>query len=239
MKKKDDISTNNEAAEIKKELNRFAYAVSHDLQSPLRITNGYIKIIQRHLADSEDEKLKEYIGLAVDGVKQMEDYLKDLLAYSRVIHSEMNLKSMKVANIIALVEYNFRNEIEATNATIIVEDIPETIIGSKELIKQLFSHLIDNAIKFHKENESPILHIKGIENESNWSFEIKDNGIGIDENSYERVFELFQQLHPSDTYKGNGMGLAMCKKIVEMHGGKINVVSVKDEGCLFSFQLSK
>ena len=238
MEKKDTPAAN-EAADIKKELHRFAYAVSHDLQAPLRIVNGYVKIIQRQLVDSEDENLKEYIGLAVDGVKQMEDYLKDLLAYSRVIHSEMNPKSIKVANVIELVKYGLRSELEVTNARIVLANIPEEIIGSKDLIKQLFYHLIDNAIKFHKEGTTPEIQIRGEENEMGWYFEIEDKGIAISANSLERVFELFQQLHPSDKYGGNGMGLAICKKIVEMHGGKITVESEEGEGSLFGFQINK
>lgn len=236
---KNDSPIPNEAAEIKKELHRFAYAVSHDLQAPLRIVNGYIKIIQRQLLDSEDENLKEYIGLAVDGVKQMEDYLKDLLAYSRVIHSEMNPKTIKVVNSIELVKYGLRKEIEVTNAEIIIGNIPEVITGSKDLIKQLFYHLIDNAIKFHKKGTIPQIQISGEENDLGWSFEIKDNGIGVPQNSHERIFELFQQLHPSDKYGGNGMGLAICKKIVDIHGGKISMESTEGEGSLFKFRIAK
>ena len=238
MEKKDNSPTS-DAAVLKKELHRFAYAVSHDLQAPLRITNGYIKIIQRHLANSEDEKLKEYIGLAVDGVKQMEGYLQDLLAYSRVMHAEMIRKPIKITNIIELVKYNLREVIEKTNATIIVNDLPESIIGAKELIKQLFFHLIDNAIKFHKEGETPEIHIQGTENDNYWTFEIKDEGIGIPENSHERIFELFQQLHLADEYDGNGIGLAVCKKIIEMHGGTLSVKSKEGEGALFAFKIAK
>jgi light-regulated signal transduction histidine kinase (bacteriophytochrome) len=226
-----------EVKEIKKELNRFAYAVSHDLQAPLRIVNGYVKIIQRQLTEGDNEELKEYIGQAVDGVKQMEEYLKDLLDYSRVMHSEVTYKTIKVPNLIEVVKYALRNEIEATNAQIIAEDIPETMEGSKELIKQLFFHLIGNAIKFRKEDTQPIIEIKGIEKEDSWYFTIADNGIGIPENSYERIFELFQQLHAPGKYDGNGVGLAICKKIVAMHNGDISVSS--PDGSKFTFNISK
>ncbi|MCB0652026.1 MAG: hypothetical protein KDC85_12180 [Saprospiraceae bacterium] len=234
---KNEALENTELLEIKKELKRFAYAVSHDLQAPLRIVNGYVKIIQRQLADSEDNELKEYIGLAVDGVKKMEDYLRDLLAYSRVMHSEVTYHPIKVANLIEVVKYGLRNEIESSGAQITAEEIPETMEGSKELLKQLFFHLLGNAIKFRKDGETPVIFIRGKEQEAGWYFEISDNGIGIPDNSYDRIFELFQQLHPADKYGGNGTGLAICKKIVEMHNGKIEVTS--DNGSTFSFFISR
>lgn len=224
-----------QAQDIKKELKRFAYAVSHDLQGPLRIVNGYVKIVQRQLANSGNEELKEYIGMAVDGVKQMESYLADLLAYSRVMHSEIEPKTIKLDNLIEVVKYGLREEIAASEAEINLANIPETIEGSKDLIKQLFFHLIANAIKFQKEGEKPVITISGKEEQRGWSFEVYDNGIGIPENSYDRIFELFQQLHPRDKYPGNGVGLAICKKIVEMHGGKISVKS--DEGSTFFFTI--
>lgn len=227
----------NEAAEIKKELKRFAYAVSHDLQAPLRIVNGYVKIAQRQLAGSDDEDLKEYIDNAVEGVKQMEDYLKDLLAYSRVMHSEIQYKPIKIVNLIEVVKYALRNEIEASNAAIIIKETPETIQGSKELIKQLFFHLIGNAIKFQTPDVAPVITINGKEQPDSWVFEVSDNGIGIPENSHDRIFELFQTLHTADKYPGNGIGLAICKKIVNMHEGSIDVES--STGSTFQFSIKK
>lgn len=224
MEKQENNQTD-QAREIKKELQRFAYAVSHDLQGPLRIVNGYVKIAQRQLADSDNEELKEYIGMAVEGVKQMEAYLADLLAYSRVMHTEIEPKTIKLSNLIEVVKYGLREEIETSEALINLEGIPETIEGSKDLIKQLFFHLIGNAIKFRKEGKKPVISISGTQYDGGWSFEISDNGIGIPENSFDRIFELFQQLHPKDKYPGNGVGLAICKKIVEMHGGTIGVRS--------------
>jgi chemotaxis family two-component system sensor kinase Cph1 len=222
--------------EIKKELKRFAYAVSHDLQAPLRIVNGYAKIVQRQLADSDNEELKEYIGMAVDGAKQMEAYLTDLLAYSRVMHADFEPKPIKLANLIEVVKYGLREEIAASKAEIHLEALPEIVMGNKDLIKQLFHHLIANAVKFSQEDVAPEITISGKKTDKGWTFEVSDNGIGIPEKSYERVFELFQRLHPTDKYSGNGVGLAICKKIVEMHGGKIAVNCI--DNTTFSFSLA-
>lgn len=223
--------------EIKKELKRFAYAVSHDLQAPLRIVNGYAKIVQRQLEKGEDEELKEYIGMAVDGVKQMESYLADLLAYSRIMHAEIDPRPINISNLIEVIKYNLREEIAESGATITINSLPETINGSKDLIKQLFYHLIANAIKFRKQDEIPHIEITAEEQDNQWSFEVSDNGMGIPENSYERVFELFQQLHPKDKYPGNGVGLAICRKIVEMHGGQISLKS--SDGSTVSFHIPR
>ncbi len=236
MEQKENNQTD-QVQEIKKELKRFAYAVSHDLQAPLRIVNGYVKIVQRKLANSEDEELKEYIGTAVDGVKQMEGYLADLLAYSRIMHAEVEPRPIKLANLIEVVKYSLREEITAAGAVIQLNSIPEIIQGNKELIKQLFYHLLSNAIKFRRENEAPVIAVSGENTEMGWSFQVNDNGIGIPENSYERVFELFQQLHPADKYPGNGVGLAICKKVVEMHGGNISVNS--SDGTTFLFNIPR
>ena len=233
---KQENHQSNSAEEVKKELKRFAYAVSHDLQGPLRIVNGYVKIAQRQLADSDNEELKEYIGMAVDGVKQMESYLADLLAYSRVMHAEIEPKTIKLPNLIEVVKYGLREEIAASEAEINLVGVPETIEGSKDLIKQLFFHLIANAIKFRKDGEKPVVTISAKAVNGGWSFEVSDNGIGIPESSYDRVFELFQQLHPKDKYPGNGVGLALCKKVVEMHGGVIDVRS--GEGSTIFFTLA-
>jgi light-regulated signal transduction histidine kinase (bacteriophytochrome) len=235
MEQKENNPTD-QVQEIKNELKRFAYAVSHDLQAPLRIVNGYIKIVQRQLANSEDEELKEYIGMAVAGAKQMEGYLADLLAYSRIMHAEVQPRPIKLANLVEVVKYGLREEIAASNAVVKSDAIPEIIEGNKELIKQLFHNLISNAIKFRRENETPVIAISGEKTDFGWSFQVTDNGIGIPENSYERVFELFQQLHPVDKYPGNGVGLAVCKKVVEMHGGKIEVSS--SDGSTFSFYIT-
>ncbi len=231
---KQENHQSNSAEEVKKELKRFAYAVSHDLQGPLRIVNGYVKIAQRQLADSDNEELKEYIGMAVDGVKQMESYLADLLAYSRVMHAEIEPKTIKLPNLIEVVKYGLREEIAASEAEINLVGVPETIEGSKDLIKQLFFHLIANAIKFRKVGEKPVITISARQDDGGWSFEVSDNGIGIPENSYDRIFELFQQLHPKDKYPGNGVGLALCKKVVEMHGGVIDVRSGEGSTIIFT-----
>jgi PAS domain S-box-containing protein len=220
------------------ELEQFAYIASHDLQEPLRMVSSFLSQLEKKYQHVLDDKAKQYIHFAVDGSKRMRQIILDLLDYSRVgkhddEHQEIDLN--------ALVEEVFmvhRKSIEDTSAEISIADLPK-IKGPKTPIFQVFHNLINNAFKYSKDGIPLLLKISTEEKEDHWEFCVKDNGIGIEDEYFDRIFVIFHRLHGKEKYPGTGMGLSLVKKIIETLNGKIWVESKYGEGTAFYFTLPK
>jgi len=217
------------------DLQHFAYAASHDLQEPLRVIEGFIKLLARRYEGKLDAKAAEFIGFAIEGVKGMRALIKDLLDYSRIGTIDMNLNPANFSEAVEKAVFNLRAAVEESGAAITHDPLP-TIRADQVQISRLFQNLIGNAIKF-RGKEAPVIHISAKRTEDGWTFFVRDNGIGIDPDNAERIFAVFQRLHTKEEYSGTGIGLAICKRIVERHGGRIWVMSEKGKGSTFCFTI--
>ena len=218
-----------------KELEQFAYIASHDLQEPLRTVSSFVQLIIKQYKGGFDEKADKYFNYILEASDRMKMLIKNLLDYSR-IGNKKELEQVNCKTILSQVFEDLNKLITEENATIQVEELP-VVNGYSTEIQQLFQNLIMNAIKFRRKDVSPQIDISVKQIKGYWEFAIKDNGIGIEETHNERIFIIFQRLHTRNEYKGSGIGLSHCKKIVELHGGKIWVNSTPGEGSTFSFTL--
>jgi PAS domain S-box-containing protein len=215
------------------ELEQFAYVASHDLQEPLRMVSSYVGLIERRYKGKLDPDADDFIGYAVDGAKRMKMLINDLLQYSRVgTHGKM-FGPVDCEKLLLEVLEHLQLLIEDNEATITHDRLP-TVIGDDVQLARLFQNLINNALKFRKD-DPPSIHISVKPNNGNWLFSFQDNGIGVSPKFADRIFEIFQRLHGSEEYPGTGIGLAICKKIVERHGGRIWVQSEQGNGATFIF----
>ncbi|MBV9895064.1 MAG: PAS domain S-box protein [Chloroflexi bacterium] len=219
------------------ELEQFAYVASHDLQEPLRMVASYTQLLSRRYRGKLDQDADEFIGFAVDGARRMQELINDLLAYSRVGSRPLELQSVDTGLVVDRVVGDLGAAIEETGATVAHEELP-TIEADRGQLQQLFQNLIANGIKFHKPEVAPLVHISAKPHIDGWTFAVSDNGIGIEPQYLERIFVLFQRLHSRAEYPGTGIGLAICKKIVERHGGAIRVESEPGRGTTFEFTLA-
>lgn len=219
------------------ELERFAYVASHDLQEPLRMVAGYTQLLARRYKEKLDQDANEFINYAVDGATRMQKLINDLLAYSRLDTKSRSFELINSESILKDVISNLKVTIEEFNATISYSSLP-IINADKTQILQLFQNLIANSIKFHG-NDLPMIKITASEKDKEWLFSLSDNGIGIDPKYFDRIFLIFQRLHTKEEFPGTGIGLAICKKIVERHGGKIWVESTPGRGSTFYFTITK
>lgn len=226
-----------ELSESNSELERFAYVTSHDLQEPLRMVTSFLQLLEKRYKDKLDQKAHEYISYAIDGAERMKRLILDLLEYSRVNSSVIEKEDINVNEIIADLKLMYKNLLLETNGTINSENLP-LIKGNKTQILQLFQNLISNAFKYRSQ-KPPIIDISFKDNSSYYTFTVKDNGIGIDPKFFHKIFIIFQRLHKREQYSGTGIGLAICKKIVEKHGGKIWVASEPGHGSTFYFTVPK
>jgi PAS domain S-box-containing protein len=219
-----------------KELEQFAYVASHDLQEPLRMVASYIQLLQRRYKGQLSVEADEFINFAVDGVVRMKTLINDLLIYSRMNTQEFPFEPTDCSKIIEQVKVNLKSAVEESKAAITYDSLP--VIDANHLqMTQLFQNLVSNAIKFRKPDEPPKIHISCRQTEDEWLFSVADNGIGIEKEFTERVFIIFQRLHNYKEYPGTGIGLAICKKIVEKMGGHIWVESEPGRGSIFSFTI--
>jgi PAS domain S-box-containing protein len=221
-----------------KELEQFAYVASHDLQEPLRMISGFLSQLEKKYASELDEQAHKYISYAVDGASRMRTIILDLLDYSRAgiemkVAQDIDLNKL-IQDIIVLNKKN----IEATGAVIQYKDLP-TIKAYKSPMMQIFQNLIGNSLKYAHSSRPAEISIQSFEEEEYYHFTISDNGIGINPDYFERIFEMFQRLHSREKYPGTGMGLALTKKIIENMGGRIWVESEEDKGSTFHFTLRK
>ena len=219
------------------DLAQFAYVASHDLQEPLRMVSSYLQLIERRYTDVLDDTGREFIGFAVDGAKRMKNLIRALLEYSRIGTGVCEMEMVPLGDIVGDVTGVLRLAIDETGAEIRVGELPD-VRCDRTQIGQLLQNLIGNALKFCR-GRSPRIEISSrrSEDDGSWIVSVADNGIGIEKEYLERVFVIFQRLHSREDYAGTGIGLALCKRIVERHQGKIWVESVPGEGTTFSFSL--
>ena len=228
-------STAAELVRSNRDLEQFAYVASHDLQEPLRAVSGYIQLLQQRYTDKLDEKALQYIAGAVDGAARMQRLITDLLAFSRVGTRERVVESADLSAALASAMENLKVSIQEAHARITSDPLPRLQVDSTQ-IEQLFQNLISNAVKF-RSKRAPEIHIGASHRPGEWIFSVRDNGIGISPQYAERIFMIFQRLHTRRKYPGTGIGLAICKKIVERHGGKIWVDPSPEKGSIFHFTI--
>jgi signal transduction histidine kinase len=217
------------------ELQQFAYVASHDLTEPLRMVVSYLELLDGRARAKLGEEEREFIGFAVDGARRMQTLIQDLLAYARVDTRGRPLEPIDVEQVLETVLADLKLAIQESHTVVEHEPLP-TVQGDVVQLTQVFQNLIGNAIKFHG-SATPKIHV-GVRRENDeWLFHVKDNGIGIDPKNFNRIFVLFQRLHTRREYPGTGMGLAICKKIIERHGGKIWAESKPGEGTTFFFTI--
>ncbi len=218
-----------------RELEEFAYVASHDLQEPLRMVSSYVSLLARRYKDKLDSSAEEFIDYAVDGAKRMQQLINDLLSYSRVATRGKSFEPTDCEGVFNRVAMNLKIAIEENKAVVKNDSLP-TVNADSVQLERLFQNLIGNAIKYHGEKH-PKVFISAERNGKAWIFSVKDNGIGIKPEDQDRVFGIFQRLHTREEYSGTGIGLAVCKKIVERHGGEIWVESELGKGSVFKFTM--
>jgi two-component system CheB/CheR fusion protein len=219
------------------ELERFAYIASHDLQEPLRMVSSFLQLLQKRYSGQLDAKADQYIHYAVDGAERMKALIMDLLEYSRVGTGKENFTPVDTAVVVQEVGEIFHEKIIAARAQVEIATLP-VVTGDKVQLTQLFQNLLSNALKYHSD-KPPIIRIGVQEEAAHWQFSVADNGIGIDPQFFDKIFIIFQRLHNKTDYSGTGIGLAICKKIVERHGGRIWVESLPQQGSTFYFTIHK
>jgi light-regulated signal transduction histidine kinase (bacteriophytochrome) len=214
-----------QAADLKRsntELEQFAYVASHDLQEPLRKVSSFTQLLQRRYGGRLDERADQYIAFAVDGANRMQALINDLLAFSRVGRVHADHDTVNLEEVLDRTLDTLSVAIEESGAEITHDTLP-TVVGDTTQLGMLWQNLLSNSLKFRSPDRPPRIHISAAPADGVWRFTVSDNGIGIEPEFQEKVFILFQRLHTKDAYPGTGIGLAMCKKVVEFHGGTIGI----------------
>lgn len=219
-----------------RELEQFAYVASHDLQEPLRMVASYTQLLARRYGDKLDDDADEFIAFAVDGALRMQELINDLLTYSRVGSRALELTSVDMGQVVDRVVADLSLAIEEADASVTHAGLP-IVRGDALQMQQLMQNLIANGIKFRRPGVPPCVHVSAERDGNTWTFSVTDNGIGIEPQYRDRIFVLFQRLHSRAEYPGTGIGLAICKKIVERHGGTLEVRSEQESGTTFEFTL--
>jgi signal transduction histidine kinase len=228
---------NAELARSNEDLEQFAYVASHDLQEPLRKVASFCQLLEQRYADQLDERGTQYIAFAVDGAKRMQVLINDLLAFSRIGRTTERFVDVDLAECLDLAVRNLAGAVEATGATVGASTELPTVHGDRTLLVALLQNLVGNAIKFHGDAAPDVQVAASRRDDGHWLLSVTDNGIGIESRFAERIFVIFQRLHGRDAYSGTGIGLAMCRKIVEFHGGQIWLDTEHSPGTRFYFTL--
>jgi signal transduction histidine kinase len=223
---------------VNTDLEQFTSVASHDLKEPLRMVISFMTLLKKNYGDQLDKKAHTYIDFAIDGGRRMLQLVNDLLEISHVAHKEKITELVNVNEIVTDVNQNILRLIEETGAQIIVKTSLPVISASRTEITQLIQNLVSNAIKFRKKEVQPVISIAAADKKDVWLFSIEDNGIGIDKEKFGKIFDIFARLNSHD-YAGSGIGLAICKKIVEMNGGEIWLTSEQGKGSTFYFTVPK
>lgn len=232
----DEIAAaNDELRRSNSELEQFAYLASHDLQEPLRMITSYLNLLERRCRGKLDEDGTEFLNYAVEGAERMKRLIRDFLAVSRISRQSLVLEPSEVGEMVQDALQNLQTAIEENHAAIVLEPLP-SIPADPGLLSQVFQNLIANGIKFHGKR-TPEIRISATERGVEWVFAVGDNGIGIESRHAERIFRIFERLHETGEYSGSGIGLAVCKKIVERHGGRIWFESQPGAGSVFYFTI--
>ena len=219
------------------ELEQFAYVVSHDLREPLRAITGHLQLLQRRLKDSLDEYTAESLHFAVDGAKRMDALIRDLLDYSRIGHADREMADLDLGEVVADALANLSATIAESGATVTTRTAMPHAHGNRMELLRLFQNLIGNALKYRAPDRAPVVELSATRHANTWDIAIHDNGIGIEPEYFERIFMIFQRLHGREQYEGTGIGLAVCRKIADRHGGSIRVTSTPGEGSTFTITL--
>lgn len=236
--KQEIVEQDKRIVQITEELEQLAYVVSHDMQEPLRMVTSYIQLIQRNIEQGNTGNVVEFMKYVSEGAERMQALTADLLQLSRVNRKGNNFAETDLNETVTVAMAHLANQIKETEAKITVEKLPK-ISGDSSQLLRLFQNLLDNAIKFKDAKRKPEILISVTEDESVYVFSVKDNGIGIEKKFFDRIFVIFQRLHSRAEYEGTGVGLAVCKKIAERHGGDIWVESEAGKGSTFFFTIKK
>jgi signal transduction histidine kinase len=218
-----------------RDLEQFAYVASHDLQEPLRKVASFCQLLQRRYAGQLDERADQYIGFAVDGAQRMQRLISDLLAFSRIGRITSGFRRVELAKVLPEVQYQLA-ERAGEDAEISWSDLP-AVDGEDPLLTTLFVNLIGNSLKFRTPGVPPVIRVSAQRDGDFWKINVRDNGIGIEREFADKVFVIFQRLHPRDAYEGTGIGLAIVKKIVEYHGGRIWLDLAVEQGASIWFTM--
>lgn len=234
----EDLEKQNRAlAQNNKELENFAYVVSHDLQEPLRMIRSYCELLNEKYQNKLDEEGEEFLAFAVDGARRMQRLIGDLLIYSRASRHELSLVEINLEHLIEDVTKNIAKTIAERNAHIIIQGTLPTLSVEPVMLEQVLQNLISNAIKFQNSNTVPEIRISARKENSSWIISVADNGIGFEPQYATKIFEMFQRLHSREKFEGTGIGLAICQRIIERHNGRIWAESVPGQGTTFSFSI--
>ncbi len=227
----------NELQRSNRDLEQFAYVASHDLQEPLRAVSGCVQLLKKRYTDQLDAQAAELIEHTVDGAKRMQELIHDLLAYSRVGAGKLELCLVNLQELLKTALLNLKVTIDDTSAVVTqAPDFPVLAVDNGQMV-QLFQNLVGNALKYRAADRAPEIHINVQRDGEEWHFSVSDNGIGIEPRYFERIFVIFQRLHTRTEYSGSGIGLSICKRIVDRHNGRIWVESIPAKGTIFHFTL--
>jgi chemotaxis family two-component system sensor kinase Cph1 len=240
LKKNEEIThLNKKLSAANTNLEQLMYVVSHDLKEPLRMVNSFMSLLKNRYGQILDEKANTYIGFAVDGGKRMQAMITDLLELSHTAAYNSHKELADLHLLFSVAQHNLSNLIQESEAKILTEGKLPSLMVNKTNIIRLFQNLLGNAIKFKKSDAPPVIILKVVENKDEWLISIKDNGIGIPAENFESIFEIFNRLHSKEEYEGTGIGLASCKKIIEVNGGRIWLESEENIGTTFYFTIPK
>jgi two-component system, sensor histidine kinase and response regulator len=224
-----------ELARSNRDLEEFASVVAHDLRSPLLTISGYCQLLSDEYGDRLDATAHEYLGHLVAGAERMDRLIEGILEYSRAGRAATPLRRVNMQSVLGQAMANLEGEIQERDAQIVVGPLP-TVIGDQTQLVQLFQNLLGNALKFHR-NETPMIRVSSHSSDDEWQFTVEDNGIGIAEEHFGKIFHTFHRLHGRE-YPGAGIGLAVCRKIVERHRGRIWLTSTVGQGTTFHFTIA-
>jgi signal transduction histidine kinase len=221
------------------QLENFALTASHDLKAPIRSIINFSQLLQAALPDNSEDRLKEYLDMIIVSSRNMKQLIEDLLTYSKVNSTGINVVEVNPRNLLRSMLYDIQSVINEKKANVELLNFPENIRADKIKLKQVLQNLILNAVKFVDPNVQPMVSIECLEQDQNWLFSVKDNGIGIDQRYHQEIFDSFRRLHSKHQYEGSGLGLSVCKKVVEQHRGKIWLSSEPGHGTAFFFTIDK